>query len=145
MIRGSVNGLPFSPPQTVVTPSAPGAGANLSYTVPTGPALMIESLTCVFTTDANVANRLMRFRVKRGGSVLGGWAHTASHTASTANTYFFARGMTTSTSSTASVSVAMPALPPLLPGDILETNVASIQVGDAITSIVIWFTQAQTS
>lgn len=128
--------------QLVEAVANPGANTNFTYTVGALP-LILEAVHVTFTTDANVANRLFRFRVKRGANTLAFVSHTAVQAASLANTYSFTKGATTTTASSTSISVALPWLPVLLPGDIIESYILNLQATDAITNLVLWFTKVQ--
>lgn len=133
--------------QLVATPSNPAAGADFSYTTAStsvDPGLVLESLNIMLTTDANVANRLLRFRIKRGSTVLAAFAHTAVQAAGVGQTYYFVKNGTTSTASSTSVIVALPILPILLPGDVIESFILNKQAGDALTSPVLWFSKVHT-
>ena len=141
MIRTAINGNPSTLPQTVITPSSPAAGANLSYTILTGTGWVLESMTCQLVTSATVANRLLRFRVKRGSNILGYWALGAVTAASQTLNAQFGKAHISNTVSSTSSTAALPTLPPLQTGDVIESFILNIDTTDALTAIVLLFSQ----
>lgn len=142
MASAFLNGQELYIPYTVVTPSSPAAGANSSYTVPTGTGWILQAMSAQLVTSATVANRLLRFRLKRSSTVIASWAAPAVTAASqTLNTYFGkGQGAGNSVSSTSTLA-PLPDLPPLQTGDVIESFILNIDTTDALTAIVMVFSQ----
>ena len=122
--------------QFVPTIANPAAGADWSYTVPAGYSLQWESLRLTLTTDATVANRMVRIKITRGSTIIGSFMASAVTAANIILTITFEKGIPVNTVSTTSTLGVMPTLPPLLPGDVIATFILNLQPGDAITIIV---------
>lgn len=123
----------------VLTPAAPAAGSNYSFTVGSQnvDGLIVRGVLATLTTDANAANRLfsLDFRWPRYGTVLR-HAATTLITANTSATVFQWDQAHTVSEWNTSTPVFVPLTDILLtPGVTVQLTVDSIQAGDTITVI----------
>ena len=143
-MRVRINGVIAPYPQSVVTVTPPSAGTDFSYTVPTGALWRLVSAILIFTTDANAANRHVRLRIRRGTPVIGLTVSNAVHTANgVASMASFQRGMVGNNTTATSHTAALPVLPTLMAGDVIESSVTNIQAGDTFTGIYLTFEKVQ--
>lgn len=141
MLRTHINGNDRPNPQTVVTVSNPAVQTDWSYTVPTGSMWRLESVTFTLTADANVASRHMRIRVRRGGSTLYMSVGPSAITANGVGLLYAAKRLLAAQITSSSHTTALFNAPPLLPGDIIDSQVTNMQAGDQLSAIVLVFTQ----
>lgn len=130
------------PGQGEVTPfsvSAPAAGAEWSYAVPSGRHIRIYSIRFTFATDATAANRRPHIVHSRGATTYQEMWSTTVHTASVTRNY--------SCSPTGWISgdlddndqfIPLPSPFIIRGGDTLATSTVNIQAGDAYTAITIY-------
>ena len=119
--------------------TTPGAGNNFSYTVPAGIRLRILGITYHIATDANVASRRPALYVldPNGGNSF--FAVAQATIAANANVdVSFApsnRDMPNVRSGFLTVPLASEII--LKPGDVLSSNIISMQAGDELTETYI--------
>ena len=143
MPRSAINGKDKPRILTTVTVSNPAAGADWSYTVPTGGGRTLESVSYVFLNDAQAGNRLGRVRVRRGGVAIYQAAASAVTVANGTGTYSFAKGLVANTVTSTSPLNPLFKAPPLLAGDVIDSNCLNIQTGDQFSAILLQFSGVQ--
>lgn len=139
MLRSSINATHLDAPQQVVSVSNPAAGADFSYTVPTGSRWKLISASYTLTTDANVANRLARIRVKRGTPVILMAAASAVQAAGAAATNYFQLGAVVNVVASTSQIQVLSQYPTLVAGDVIDSFLLNKQAGDQISAVTLVF------
>jgi hypothetical protein len=114
-----------------ITGATPGAGAEVSETVPTAARWELLALRLRLVTDANVANRTTQLTLDDGANLY--FHSTPNNTAAASATHLIAWGAGMMTPFNAQVAVQLAALPTgnrLGPGHRIRTVTGNIQVGD---------------
>ena len=126
--------------QFVVTVADPAAGADFSYTVPTTstPQKLIAA-SYTLTTDANVANRLARVRVKRGSNTILMAAASSVQAADAVASNFWQYNVAVNVVASTSRVQVLPDQITLFPGDVIDSFLLNKQVGDQITLVTFVF------
>jgi len=129
-----------------VTIAAPGAGTNLSFPCPVNARILPVHLSFVFTTDANVMNRLVQVAMYDGGNNYNIGEPTNVQAASTVRNYFFNHGIANARDilGGGSYNQVWCDLNPncwLRFGDSIVTVIGGLQATDAITGAVIRYYQ----
>lgn len=110
--------------------SVPGAGVDITYTVPAGSRQRVVSLVATLTPSAVVANRLVNLIVDDGANVFANIPTNVTLAASTVNTYEFADSLNFLAPFNG-VSVApIPSNLILSPGFRIRTSTTGIQAAD---------------
>lgn len=138
-MRVSINGQTLPPTQSVVSVSNPAAGADFSYTVPTGSFYRLIAVNYTLTTDANVANRLGRVRVKRGTPTIAVAAGAAVVAAGSTRVYFWNLGTVANTVTATSDISPLVGFPTLVAGDVIDSFLLNKQVGDQLSTVTLVF------
>lgn len=116
--------------------TTPGAGQQASYTIPGYAEFEIIALTCTFSTDANVTNRLMRWIFDNGTLDLAYALSPIVQAQSLTFGYTFWRELGATVSpATGPVMVPLGALR-MLPGWRMRTSVTGIQAGDQLSNLM---------
>jgi|SRR5579864_357111 len=89
---GVLNSLDGGGALRSITGSTPGAGANISETVPTGARWELLSFYFILTTSAAAGNRFLGLNIDDGANIYFTDSASLTQTASQANTYCFAEG-----------------------------------------------------
>lgn len=112
------------------------AGSNFSEQPNFKGRMKIAYINFVLTTDANVANRLIRVGFEKAGTFIPLSAVTLPQAASTAKQYFFFPGNNTNITGADLVGHAsLPNAFTMLDEDYLQTSIENIQVGDVISVV----------
>lgn len=116
----------------------PAAGADLSFTIPLPSLFHLLSLKFTFTTDVNVANRIVSLIFDDGGVSFYQIFCPANHAAGLTYFYEFSRNFLSFYNQSNHYYVSIPDF--FLPGNYrILTSITNIQVGDQISSIGILF------
>lgn len=120
----------------LITGTTPGAGAEISETVPSGARWMILALRAVLTTSVAVANRIPRLTLDDG--VTGYWDHSAnfSQTASAVWLNDWSQGLFQASAAAASqVPQSLPTNVVLAGGHRIRTFTTALQAADQWSSV----------
>ena len=121
----------------VQTPANPGAGNNLSFTIPANFIYLIQGISFTFTTDVTVITRQVRLAYLTSGTdKLGSVRDYDSQLASLVIDYFGNFGVRQDPTDTEPKMLALPVLF-LEAGDIFGSAIDNFQAADAITNLVI--------
>jgi len=119
-----------------VAGTTPGAGADISETVPTGARWELIAFLAIFTASATVATRITQLQLSDGTNVLFKSPAVFSTTASGASSYGWAQGMPLATTVNAqSAPAGLPVNHRLGAGYKIVTSTTAIQVGDQWSAI----------
>jgi hypothetical protein len=131
-----VHGKPFPLYQSI---TAPAPGNNVIITVPANRLWEIKGLDFTFTTDATVANRVINFTAGTGVYQALQWANSITQAASLAVTCHATLISNIRVATTNAGIQNLPMFPDclLMPADIFQITISSIQAGDAFTNIFI--------
>lgn len=126
--------LTISGPVVTPTTSAPGAGADFSYTVPTGRRFSLESLDVSLTTSATVGNRTVQIVIDDGTNTLWKWVSPVAQTAGQTIEYVGGMGATEySAARNGVLAFALPAMT-VTAGYRIRSVTAGIVAGDQFTA-----------
>ena len=120
--------------KTIAIPD-PAAGQELSYTVPSGVVLLVQSIFMRLVTDTTIATRMVRFKIENATNVVYWYTPLSSQSESLNVRYFLAPNIPSRGSAYA--AQALPLSDPclLMPGWVFRTDTAGIQAGDQFTNI----------
>lgn len=119
-----------------ITGTTPGAGANISETVPVGARWELLAFTATLTTDVNVANRIVALTLDDGATVFFRYVSSANQAASGTIVYQWAEGlMTPYITQISGFLFGLPINNRLGPGFRLRTTTSGIQVGDQFSAV----------
>jgi len=124
-------------------PPVPSAGAEWAFDVPGGQIWKIQSLSFVFTTDVNVANRRVTlvFEHQAGGNIFFRTPNQNIQTASNALRYSAGPGLDVSGAGGGTELLSLPAGFTIPQTSRIRSVTDSIQATDAFTQIVILLTR----
>jgi hypothetical protein len=116
----------------------PAAGANATYTCPSGVILKLIGASITLVTDATVANRRMHLEyVGNNGGYLEWWGLAEQAASLTYRYSFSAVGHVPSDTSNNVYSIAIPPNITLYNGDVLRTQVAGLVAGDNMGALAL--------
>lgn len=126
---------------TTVQQANPAAGANFTWTVPSGVRVLPVSVVFQITTDANAANRTVNLDYNNGVVVFAVATTQVNITAGLTRQMRFSVGLGNCFQESASGNLHGPLNPQLFlyPTQTLSSNVRSIQAGDQLSSIYITY------
>jgi len=121
----------------------PGAGVQISTACPVNARIMLLSMTLLYTSSANVADRYIGIGINDAIAIITAQLSTVAHTAGNAYTYYFNFGQVATLDLTAFniITSGMPQNAYMEPGDSLLSTVVNMDAGDTITSIRVRFAQ----
>lgn len=125
----------------IVAGTSPAAGANFTYTIPTGWLARLVGLQLQLVTDANAANRYVELSASDGATGIPLGFGSSAHAASLTWIYTPFIGAAAQAEGT---NGALKSFPLALNVWLKETwivgiSVRNIQVGDQLSGIVLWF------
>ncbi|MCA1834342.1 MAG: hypothetical protein LC750_16730 [Actinobacteria bacterium] len=132
-VQSPLEGEPYL---RVISGTTPGAGGDISETVPTGARWEVISLFFVFATSAVVGDRRINVAPLSGGENYAGTSNFSTVPASTTNSFSFAQNLPSTSDPINSVyQGAMMDRFLLLAGATLRVNVSQRKAGDAFSGI----------
>jgi hypothetical protein len=134
----SVNTLPLDGPGNLrsIAGTTPGAGGEITETVPTGARWELIAFNALLATSAAVANRFPRFALDDGVRTLWVTPTGAAQTASQTNNYFLGQGLIASfADGQGNVYSPLPLSVKLGAGFRIRSNTVALQVADQYSNV----------
>jgi hypothetical protein len=135
LIRSSVDGPGWS---GSIVSSTPAAGAQLTWTVPTGLRFVPITMYTLFTCSAAVANRLVQWNIKEpGGTILYKVSNTTNITASQVYSIYLSTAPALTDTVANILVLPTPIGFSLLAGSTVNSGFLNLQAADQIGSLIV--------